>query len=229
MLVYMNILIVEDEADILRSLVISLEGQGWSVKAASSLSSLETLLQAKAFYPHIVVLDRMLNGEDSVQVLRRIKERFVDTKILILSAIDTGTEKARVLDMGADDYLAKPYSSSELVARLKALSRRSTLVHSTGMIRVGNIELNQLDRSVFVEGEVVSLSQKEFQLLLLFANNPGKIFPKDVLIEQVWKTNKESDSKVVEATMNNLRRKLESSGTAVQIRNVRNVGYWLEA
>lgn len=225
----MNVLIVEDEADILRSLVISLEGQGWSVKAASSLSSLEALLQAKAFYPNVVVLDRMLNGEDSVQVLRRIKERFVDTKILILSAIDTGTEKARVLDLGADDYLAKPYSSSELVARLKALSRRSTLVHSTGLIRVGNLELNQLDRSLFVEGENVSLSQKEFQLLLLFANNPGKIFPKDVLIEQVWKTNKESDSKVVEATMNNLRRKLESSRTSVQIRNVRNVGYWLEA
>ncbi|MNK01124.1 Transcriptional regulatory protein BasR [compost metagenome] len=225
----MNILVVEDEADILKSLVISLEGEGWSVRATSSLSSLEAVLQAKSFYPHVIILDRMLSGEDSVQILDRIKERFADTKILILSAIDTGTEKARVLDLGADDYLAKPYSSSELIARIKALHRRSTLVHSTSKVQVGNLTLNQLDRSLFVEGDVVSLSQKEFQLLLLFANNPGKIFPKDLLIEQVWKTSKESDSKVVEATMNNLRRKLESSAASVQIRNVRNVGYWLEA
>lgn len=225
----MNLLVVEDEVSILKSLVITLEGEGWTVKTSSSLSGLEALLQAKTFYPHIIILDRILGGEDSVHVLSRIKERFADTKILILSAIDTGTEKARVLDLGADDYLAKPYATSELIARLKVLQRRSTLVHSTDKIQKGNVVLCQTDRTVSVNEEDLSLSQKEFQLLMLFINNPGKIFPKDLLIEQVWKSSKESDTKVVEVTINNLRRKLESASASTQIRNVRNVGYWLES
>lgn len=225
----MNILVVEDEVSILKNIVITLEEHGWHVKTASSLPSLLNLIDAKAFYPNVIVLDRILGGEDSTAIIEKIRATFADTKILILSAIDTGSEKAKLLDLGADDYLAKPYSSPELIARIKALQRRSTLVHSQQEIRVGNLAINLADRTVAVNTEAVNLSQKEIQLLILFANNPGKIFPRDVLLSQVWKSNKESESKVVEATMNNLRRKLETSHSTITIRNMRNVGYWLEA
>ncbi len=225
----MNILVVEDELSILKNISITLEEQGWFVKTASSLPSLNNLIDNKAIYPNVIILDRMLGGDDSSSVIAKIKATFVDTKILILSAIDTGTEKAKLLDLGADDYLAKPYSSQELIARIKALLRRSTLVHSQNEIHVGNLSINLADRTVAIESEAVNLSQKEIQLLILFANNPGKIFPREVLLDQVWKSNKENESKVVEATMNNLRRKLETSHSTITIRNMRNVGYWLEA
>lgn len=224
----MNILVVEDEMSILKNISITLEEQGWSVKTASSLPSLSNLITNKAVYPNVIVLDRMLGGDDSSSIIGKIKATFVDTKILILSAIDTGTEKAKLLDLGADDYLAKPYSSQELVARIKALLRRSTLVHSQNEIAVGNLAINLADRTVTINSESVNLSQKEIQLLILFANNPGKIFPREILLDQVWKSNKESESKVVEATMNNLRRKLETNKSSLTIRNMRNVGYWLE-
>lgn len=225
----MNILVVEDESSILKNIVITLEEQGWFVKTATSLPSLSNLIDGKVFYPNVIVLDRMLGGDDSSLAISKIKATYADTKILILSAIDTGTEKARLLDLGADDYLAKPYSSPELVARIKALLRRSTLVHSQQEVHVGNLSINLADRTAAINSEPVNLSQKEIQLLILFANNPGKIFPRDVLLAQVWKSSKESESKVVEATMNNLRRKLETSQSSITIRNMRNVGYWLEA
>ncbi|MBO9667964.1 MAG: response regulator transcription factor [Bdellovibrio sp.] len=224
----MNILVVEDEAAILKNIVIALEEQGWNVRTASTTPSLSSIIESKGYYPHVIVLDRILAGEDSSTLVQKIKETYVDTRILILSAIDTGAEKAKLLDLGADDYLAKPYSTTELIARVKALGRRSTLVHSQQELRIGNVAVNLSDRTVQIEAKHVGFSQKELQLLILFANNPGKIFPREVLLEQVWKSAKESESKVVEATMNNLRRKLEANTSNVVIRNMRNVGYWLE-
>jgi DNA-binding response OmpR family regulator len=224
----MNILIVEDEATILKNLTITLETEGWTVKTAQSLPALATVVESKNFYPHIIILDRILGSEDSATMIDKIKNRFIETRILVLSAIDTGSEKAKLLDMGADDYISKPFSSQELVSRIKALSRRSSLVKSLDELQVGNLSLNQYLRSSTVEGAPLPLTQKEFQLLILFANNPGKIFPKSILMEKIWNTEKDSESKVVEATMNNLRRKLEATPANVQIKNIRNVGYWLE-
>lgn len=224
----MNILIVEDEATILKNLTITLETEGWTVKTAQSLPALGAMLDSKNFYPHIIILDRILGSEDSATMIDKIKNRFIETRILVLSAIDTGSEKAKLLDMGADDYISKPFSSQELVSRIKALSRRSSLVKSLDELQVGNLSLNQYLRSSTVQGAPLPLTQKEFQLLILFANNPGKIFPKGILMEKIWNTEVDSESKVVEATMNNLRRKLEASTANVQIKNIRNVGYWLE-
>lgn len=225
----MNILVVEDDVEILKNILSTLGEQGWSAKGVNSLPALTQLIETKAFYPNLIILDRMLGPDDSSSIVSTIKSTYADTKVLILSAIDTGTEKAKLLDLGADDYLAKPYSSAELIARIKALIRRSTLVHSEQEIRVGDVAINLADRTVTIHSQDVSISQKEIQLLLLLAQNPGKIFPRDVLLSQVWKSSKETDSKVVEATMNNLRRKLETNNSNVVIRNMRNVGYWLEA
>ncbi|UXR63388.1 response regulator transcription factor [Bdellovibrio bacteriovorus] len=225
----MNILLLEDDDEISKRLMITFESNGWTVKWVQAISELQGVLEAKSFYPQIVVLDRIIAGQDSANFVERIKKQFIDTKILVLSAIDTSNEKARLLDLGADDYVAKPYSSSELVARIKALGRRSMLVSSSDILKVGRLEINMATRQVEVQGELVNLSQKEFSLLSLFANHPGKVFPKEVLLEKIWNTKADVESKVVEATVNNLRRKLETHRSGSEIKNVRNVGYWLEA
>lgn len=226
----MKILIVEDEAAILKKLQLSFENEGYQVKTASSLGALDQALNNKKFYPNVIILDRLLGGEDSAKSVTKIKSTLADTKILILSAIDTATEKASLLNAGVDDYLAKPYSTVELIARVKALARRSALIISEQVQQVANLSLNQGDRSVKAGDQFLNLSQKEYQLLILFTSNPGKIFPKNTLLEQIWKNSGEkNESNVVEATVNNLRRKLEHAGADVQLRNMRNVGYWLEA
>lgn len=225
----MNILLLEDDDEISARLAITFESQGWNIKRQSTLSELLQTLESRSFYPQVIVLDRLIAGADSAGYVRRIKSVFIDSKILVLSAIDTSTEKARLLDLGADDYVAKPYATSELVARVRALARRSTLVTSAELVAVGNLKLNMAVRQVDVDGELVNVSQKEFQLLALLSHHPGKVFPKEVLLEKIWNSRGDIESKVVEATVNNLRRKLEGAGASLVIRNIRNVGYWLEA
>lgn len=224
----MNVLLLEDEMDISKSLVILFESQGWTVRVLHTIADLNTLLVQKSFYPQVIVLDRNIHGTDSASYVQKIKNAFADSKILVLSAIDTSTEKAKLLDLGADDYVAKPFSGPELVARMKALSRRTVLVSSLENLSLGNIKVDLGQRSVEIAGVSTGLSQKEYQLLNLFMNAPGKVFPKEILLEKVWNVKSEVESKVVEATMNNLRRKLESAKASVQIKNSRNVGYWLE-
>lgn len=224
----MNILIVDDEPDILKKIVLLAESEAYPVKTATSIESLQALLTHKSFYPHVVVLDRLLHTTDSVSWIPKIKAVFADTRILIVSAIDTPMEKANALDAGADDYLAKPFSAPELIARIRALSRRKELSSEPTTV-VGKLSINKEDRIVKVDGQDLSLSQKEFLVLNLLSSHPGKVFPKETLLSKIWNAGDEVDTKVVEVTINNLRRKLERYDSAVSIKNVRNVGYWLEA
>lgn len=224
----MKILIVDDEPEILKKMTFLAESEGGTVKTATSAAMLQQLLKSKSFYPHVIVLDRLLQNVDSVSLIGEIKSTFADTKIIIVSAIDTPLEKARALDVGADDYLAKPFSAVELSARIKALYRRKDITPSL-KVELGNLALDKESRSVHVGDESVAMSAKEYQLLILFCENPGKIYPRDVLLNKIWNSKAEIDTKVVEATINNLRRKLESSAANVAIKNSRNVGYWLEA
>jgi DNA-binding response OmpR family regulator len=225
----MNLLIVDDEPDILKQIIILAESNGHTVRSATSLESLQQLVRLKNFYPHAIILDRILNGADSLSLVPNLKTTFADSRILIVSAIDTASEKAKALDAGADDYIAKPFSAVELIARINALGRRKNLYGETPQLHIGNLVIDKEERTVKVgEDEDISLSQKEFQVLMMFASNPGKIFPKDLILEQIWQSSSEVESKVVEATINNLRRKLESNKANVNIKNMRNVGYWLE-
>jgi len=224
----MNILIVDDEPEILKKIVLLAESEAYPVKTATSIEGLQTLLTHKSFYPHVVVLDRLLHTTDSVNWIPKIKAVFADTRILIVSAIDTPMEKANALDAGADDYLAKPFSAPELIARIRALSRRKELSPEPTTV-IGRLSINKEERIVKVDGQELSLAQKEFLVLNLLSSHPGKVFPKETLLAKIWNAGDEVDTKVVEVTINNLRRKLERHGSAVSIKNVRNVGYWLEA
>ena len=223
----MNVFIVEDKAEILKQMVVLAETAGFTVKTATSVPSANQIIQQKSFFPHVVVLDRILHDADSVSLIPDIKASFADTKILIVSAIDTPTEKALALDTGADDYMAKPFSSVELIARIKALARRKNLSDER-TVTSGNLVINKEDRIVKIDQKDVGLSQKEFLVLNQLISSPGKVFPKDLLLQRIWNTEEKIDTRVVEATINNLRRKLEKLSATVRIRNVRNVGYWLE-
>lgn len=225
----MNLLIVDDEPEILKQMCLLAEGEGHVIKTAASIEVFQSILKAKNFYPHAVILDRILNGKDSLTLVPNLKQAFGDSRLLIVSAIDTALEKAKALDAGADDYLAKPFSAVELKARINALGRRRNLYGENPQLHIGGLFIDREQRLVRTEKEEVSLSQKEFQLLLMFTSNPGKIFPRDFLLEQIWHASGEVESKVVEATINNLRRKLERHQGQIQIKNMRNVGYWLEA
>lgn len=224
----MKLLIVDDEPEILKKMVILAESNGHAVKAATSVESLTQVLKSKSFYPHVIILDRILNGTDSITLIPEIRTSFADSRLIIVSAIDTAMEKASALDAGADDYLAKPFSAVELMARINVLARRKNLLDDRFQIHIGNIILDRGERSVKVNADTLQLSQKEFQLLFMFCSNPGKIFPREVLLEEVWQSSSEVESKVVEATINNIRRKIESGGATAKIKNMRNVGYWLE-
>lgn len=224
----MNLLIVDDEPEILKQMSILAEGHGHAVKTATSLEALQTVLKSKSFYPHAIILDRILNGTDSLTLVPQLKSTFGDCRLLIVSAIDTALEKAKALDAGADDYLAKPFSAVELMARINALVRRRNLYGESSQLKIGALVIDKEQRWVKSETGEITLSQKEFQVLLMFASNPGKIFSRELLLEQIWHSSGEVESKVVEATINNLRRKLESYHSQLQIKNMRNVGYWLE-
>jgi DNA-binding response OmpR family regulator len=142
---------------------------------------------------------------------------------MILSAIGTSSEKAALLDLGADDYLAKPFAGDELVARVRVLLRRNN-----PELKFGNLVLNSETRTMRVDEHETALQNKEYLLLRTLMQSPGKVFNKAYLYKKVWEMSEDVESNVVETTVNKLRRRLKDAGTSVQIKNVRNTGYWIE-
>lgn len=218
-----RILVVEDEEKLLAHLSRTLEEEKFKVDSCESFSSLEEIILMNNFTYDVVILDRLLYSRDSVQLIPQIKERQPRCKILILSAINTSSEKASILNMGADDYLSKPFASEELIARIRVLHRRVPME-----VRLGNLVLDTDQRVITVDGIELSLQNREFVLLKTLVQSPGKIFNKNFLYEQVWGVNTDIESNVIEATVNKLRRRLKEIGANVIIKNTRNVGYWIE-
>lgn len=218
-----RVLIVEDEAKLLSHLVAIVSAEQHSVFTCSTFKELEHLLSVKTSRFDVIILDRLLNGRDSAELLARIKESYPDARVIVLSAIDTAAEKASLLNGGADDYVAKPFDGQELLARINVLLRRAPRALS-----LGNIILQADSRSLAVNGRDIPLTNKEFLLLKTLMLVPGKIFPKNELYETVWEMSADVESNVVEATVNKLRRRLEEVGANVRISNARNAGYWIE-
>lgn len=218
-----RILIVEDELKLLEHLAQIMREEGHSPFTCQSYRELESILVVPTKRFEIVILDRLLHGRDSADLIEKIKTDLPDTKIIILSAINSVSEKASLLDKGADDYMAKPFSSEELAARIRALLRRSE-----PSLTFGNIVLNSHDRTMKVGTLEVPLPNKEFVLLRTLISNPGKIYGKVFLYEKVWEMSAEVESNAVETMVNKLRRRLIDAGATVHIKNSRNAGYWIE-
>jgi len=224
----MRILIVEDDrrlADVTR------EGLEEIGMAADIVSDGESAVRAATSHPYdVVVLDVMLgDGPDGFEVCTRLRERDVPSAVLMLTALDAIPDRVRGLDAGADDYLSKPFAFSELAARLRALGRRPPAGGAPQtMYESRDVHLDTLTRRVSVNGQEVSLTRKEFDILELLISNPDHVLSKDRIRDHVWPTEVVPESNLVEVYVARLRRKLAMAGGDDYINTVRNVGYRFE-
>jgi DNA-binding response OmpR family regulator len=221
-----KILIIDDEANIIELARLYLERAGFTVVAADNANQgLATYASAK---PDLVVLDVMLPDIDGFEVCRRLRASG-NPPILILSARREDMDRIVGLELGADDYLTKPFNPHELVARVKAILRRSQQPppSSSEAITLGGLRID-LDRyEVEVEGRPIKLRSKEFALLAVFAKNPGVVLSRERLLDQVWGYDYYGDTRTVDVHVNHLRAKLE--GTGVEIETLRGTGYKMVA
>ncbi len=216
------ILIVEDEKDIARFIELELQAEGYRTEVA--YDGITGLSRFRETNPNLVVMDLMLPVMDGLEVARRVRKTS-NVPIVILTAKDRVEDKVEGLDAGADDYLVKPFSIEELLARIRAHLRRVTPA-ITGEIRVSDLIINLEGREVYRGGRRIEFSNKEFELLELLAKSPGKVFSRFEIEEKVW-PGYQGGSNVVDVYIGYLRKKLEGTGERRLIHTVRGVGYVL--
>jgi DNA-binding response OmpR family regulator len=207
-----RVLLVEDDTDIAELVALHLRDEGFSVvHATDGAAGLELLEQ----HPwDALVLDLMLPGIDGLEICRRARSLARYTPIIITSARGSETHRVLGLEIGADDYLAKPFSVLELVARVRALLRRidalSVASATSGIVRAGDLVISLLDREAKLAGEPLELTPRELDLLLFFANNPGKVFSRSELLDRVWGHRHSGYEHTVNTHINRIRAKIEA-------------------
>jgi DNA-binding response OmpR family regulator len=220
-----TILIVDDESHILELARLYLEKEGYAVETATSGPA--GLQKAETGHPALVVLDVMLPGLDGFEVCRRLR-RQSDVPILMLTARGDDVDKIVGLELGADDYLVKPFNPRELVARVKAILRRVEGGGQRGRVTaIGDLTIDQARREVTIAGRPVTLRTKEFDLLVALARDQGVVLSRERLLESVWGYEVDAETRTVDVHVNHLREKLAAS--TVTIETVRGIGYKLVA
>jgi two-component system OmpR family response regulator len=220
----MRVLIVEDEAKMAGLLRRGLEREGFAVDAIANGE--EAVWKAEAVGYDAILLDLMLPGIDGLEVCRRLREAGVWSPILMLTARDAIPDRVAGLDRGADDYLTKPFSFAELLARLRALIRRGQSERPS-IIEVGDLRLEPATHQVWRRKAEVELSAKEFALLETFMRRPGEVLSRFQLLEHVWDYDYENRSNVVDSYVRFLREKIDRPFGVVSIETVRGAGYRL--
>jgi two-component system alkaline phosphatase synthesis response regulator PhoP len=215
---------VEDDESIRELVVYALKNVGFNSKGFESAKELYNEFQVKL--PDLILLDIMLPGDDGYKILKDIREtnRTKDIPVIMLTAKNTEFDKIKGLDMGADDYMSKPFGVMELVSRVKAVLRRSIKPKDTeNLICVGELCLDLEKHIVLVNNKEVSLTFKEFELLHYLLKNLNIVLSRDSLMNEVWGTDFEGESRTVDVHIRTLRMKLGDTGRIIQ--TVRNVGY----
>jgi len=222
----MRVLIVEDEVKIARAIRRGLEHEGYATDVVATGE--EAILRATEHDYDAVVLDVRIPAPDGFAVCRQMRARNRWAPVLMLTARDSVEDRIRGLDAGADDYLVKPFSFGELLARLRALLRRAP-AERPATLRAGDVTLDPATHLVTRAGRPVELSAREFALLEFLMRHAGQVLTRTAMLEHVWDYRYDGDSNVVDVYIGYLRRKLEEPFGAPLIRTVRGVGYILDA
>jgi len=222
----MRILLVEDEPKMAAAIARGLRQEGYAVDTATTGD--EALFQARVYDYDAIVLDVMLPGRDGFEVCRTLRDEERWAPVLMLTALDQVADRVNGLDSGADDYLVKPFSFGELLARVRALLRRRPRERPAVLCAAG-VELDPASHTVSRDGEPVDLTAREFSLLRFMMEHPSDVLTRTSLLEHVWDENYVGPSNVVDVYVGYLRRKLERPFGRPLIRTVRGVGYTLEA
>lgn len=217
-----RILVVEDDPSISRLLQLEMEHRGLAVTIVADGSLAVPTIEAMR--PQVVVLDVLLPGLDGERVLRLIRERGYDIPVIMLTARDRPNDKIRNLDLGADDYLTKPFDVEELLARIRAVLRR---VELDDRLRIADLEINVSTRQVRRGGREIELTAREFDLLEFLARNARRILPRDLILDRVWHETPDADRNVVDVYLGYLRKKIDHPGESRLIQTVRGVGFTL--
>jgi two-component system OmpR family response regulator len=220
-----RILVVDDEPSIVDAVATALRSEGYEVDEASN--GREALGVVMAREPDLVVLDWMLPDLDGIEVGRRLREQGFKTAILFLTAKDSTENKVEALRAGGDDYVTKPFSLAEIVARIQAILRRTSGALPGDVIRFGDLVLDEKRHEVFRGETPISLTATEFSLLRYFMLNPRQVLSKGQILQNVWRYDFGGNSNVVETYVSYLRKKLDATGPPL-IRTVRQAGYMLE-
>lgn len=221
----MRILIAEDETSTARALKLLLEQAKFSVDIAYNGNDAWDFISNTTY--EVIILDIMMPGKNGLEVLSLIRGNHISTPVLMLTAKGEVEDKVLGLDSGADDYLPKPFSTAELIARVKALARRSEN-YSDSVRKIGNLELDSNRYEMRVGTKSATLTNKEYQLLELFILHPGFVFSTEHLMEKIWGFDTESEIDVVWTHIGFIRKKLRSLDANVEIKTIRGAGYSLE-
>lgn len=223
----MRILVIEDERQLARHIAQALTRNGH--EAAAHHDGTTGLKAAVDSAPDLVVLDLNLPGLEGMSVLSGLKEAGSAARVLILTARGEVEHRVKGLKAGADDYMAKPFSMDELVARVEALGRRGATPTAADLLQVGDLHMDVHHRRVSRGGKAIALSPREFDLLQLLMQEPGRVFSRTELCERVWQRDHEYDTRTVEIFITRLRKKLETGSQAPLIHTVRAVGYTIRS
>ena len=219
----MRVLIIEDEAQLAGHISRALGRRGHAVSVESDGEA--GLQSAQANPPDLIVLDLGLPGMDGLEVLRHLRNSLRSVRVLVLTARGEVGHRVRGLHAGADDYLAKPFSMEELVARVEALGRRSPSPDPEDILSVGDLQLDVRNRRVVRAGRQISLSPREYELLSELMREPGRTFSRTELCERIWQREHRYETRTVEIFITRLRRKIDADFNAPLIHTVRTVGY----
>ena len=220
-----RVLVVDDEPNIADVISIALRYNGYEVEAAADGQS--ALRAVSEFRPDLIVLDVMLPDLDGFEVAKRLRERADETPIVFLTAKDTTEDKVRGLTLGGDDYVTKPFSVEELVARIATVLRRfGRAGGDESVLRFGDLELDDETREVFRAGAPIELTDTEYRLLRFLMTHPRRVLTRAQILDHVWEYDFAGDARVLETYVSYLRKKLEAHGPRL-VQTVRGVGYAL--
>lgn len=221
-----KLLVVEDEESIVTLLRFNLEQAGYTVISTMDGRTAITLVEREQ--PDLIILDLMLPGLDGLEVCKQLRRQGINTPILMLTAKSDEVDKVLGLELGADDYLTKPFSPRELVARVKAILRRSQIEkradHKEERITIGELSIFPEQFSVSYQGKVLDLTPKEFELLVYLAKHKGRVLTREQLLNAVWNYDFVGDTRIVDVHISHLREKINKNF----IKTVRGLGYKLE-